>query len=149
GHPWSRPGTSARSRWPWRCRRLPRARSPSSASRRPGPSNRPVAAGEGKEPDLRGRHVLLGVSGGIAAYKAVILARLLVRAGAEVQVLMTPTATRFVGPATFAAVTGRPVPTDVLDSPEIVVHVRLAHWAEVAVVAPATANALAKLALGL
>jgi len=108
-----------------------------------------MADREGDGPDLAGRHVLLGVSGGIAAYKAVLLARLLVTAGAEVQVLMTDTATRFVGPATFAAVTHRSVPTDVLDSPEMVVHVRLAHWADVAVVAPATANVLAKLALGL
>jgi phosphopantothenoylcysteine decarboxylase / phosphopantothenate---cysteine ligase len=109
-----------------------------------------MAAQEGSEgPVLGGKHVLLGVSGGIAAYKAVLLARLLVTAGAEVQVLMTPTAGRFVGPATFAAVTHRSVPTDVLDSPEVVVHVRLAHWADVAVVAPATANTLARLSLGL
>ena len=98
---------------------------------------------------LSGRRVLLGVSGGIAAYKSVHLARLLVSAGAEVQVLMTEHATRFVGPPTFAAVSGRSVPTDVLDTPELVVHVRLAHWADVAVVAPATVNLLAKLAHGL
>ena len=61
------------------------------------------AGSEGPPP--AGSRVLLGVSGGIAAYKAVHLARLLVTAGAEVQVLMTPTATRFVGPATFAALT--------------------------------------------
>jgi phosphopantothenoylcysteine decarboxylase/phosphopantothenate--cysteine ligase len=108
-----------------------------------------VADQEGAGPALAGRHVLLGVSGGIAGYKAVLLARLLVQAGAEVQVLMSPTAIRFVGPATFAAITGRSVPTDVLDSPELVVHVMLAQWADVAVVAPATANTLAKLALGL
>ena len=108
-----------------------------------------MADREGDGPVLAGRHVLLGVSGGIAAYKAVLLARLLVTAGAEVQVLMTDAATRFVGPATFAAVTHRSVPTDVLDSPEMVVHVRLARWADAAVVAPATANVLAKLAVGL
>ncbi len=108
-----------------------------------------MADREGDGPVLAGRHVLLGVSGGIAAYKAVLLARLLVTAGAEVQVLMTDTAARFVGPATFAAVTHRSVPMDVLDSPEMVVHVRVAHWADVAVVAPATANVLAKLELGL
>ncbi len=98
---------------------------------------------------LSGRRVLLGVSGGIAAYKSVHLVRLLVSAGAEVQVLMTEHATRFVGPATFAALSGRSVPTDVLDTPELVVHVRLAHWADVAAVAPATANVLARLAQGL
>ena len=108
-----------------------------------------MADREGDGPVLAGRHVLLGVSGGIAAYKAVLLARLLVTAGAEVQVLMTDAATRFVGPATFAAVTHRSVPTDVLDSPEMVVHVRLARWADAAVVAPTTANVLAKLAVGL
>src|SRR6266540_5426551 len=106
-------------------------------------------ADPGARSPLAGRHVLLTVSGGIAAYKAALLTRLLVQAGAEVQVLMTNAATRFVRPATFAALTGRSVPTDVLDSPEMVVHVRLAHWADVAVVAPATANVLAKLALGL
>jgi phosphopantothenoylcysteine decarboxylase/phosphopantothenate--cysteine ligase len=104
---------------------------------------------QGSGPGLSGRHVLLGISGGIAAYKAVLLARLLIQAGAEVQVLMSGTAQRFVGPATFAAVTGRSVPTDVMDSPEMVVHVHLAHWADAAVVAPATANILSRLALGL
>jgi phosphopantothenoylcysteine decarboxylase/phosphopantothenate--cysteine ligase len=100
-------------------------------------------------PALAGRHVLLGVTGGIAAYKAAFLARLLVGSGAEVQVIMTPAATRFVGPDTFAALTGRPVHTDVFEHPETVLHVRVAHRADVAVVAPATANVLAKLALGL
>jgi phosphopantothenoylcysteine decarboxylase/phosphopantothenate--cysteine ligase len=98
---------------------------------------------------LSGRRVLLGVSGGIAAYKAAYLARRLVESGAEVQALMTASATRFLGPATLAAITGRSVPTDVFDSPEMVVHVHLAHWADVAVVAPATANLMAQLALGL
>jgi len=98
---------------------------------------------------LSGRRILLGVSGGIAAYKSILLARMLIQEGAEVQVLMTETATRFVGPATFAAVTSRSVPTDVMDSPEMVVHVHLAHWADVAVVAPVTANTMARLARGL
>lgn len=98
---------------------------------------------------LAGRRVLLGVSGGIAAYKAVILARRLVESAAEVQVVMTPAATRFVGPDTFSALTGRPVHADVFDQVEQVPHVRLAHWSEVAVVAPATANVLARLALGI
>jgi phosphopantothenoylcysteine decarboxylase/phosphopantothenate--cysteine ligase len=98
---------------------------------------------------LAGRHILLGVTGGIAAYKAALLARLLVGAGAEVQVVMTPAATRFVGPDTFAALTRRPVHSDVFERADVVLHVRLAHEAELAVVAPATANVLAKLALGL
>ena len=106
-------------------------------------------AGEGAAPVLAGRRVLLGVTGGIAAYKSVYLARLLVGAGGHVQVVMTPTATRFVGPATFAALSGRPVYSDVFERTDTVLHVRLAHEAEVAVVAPATANVLAKLTLGL
>ena len=98
---------------------------------------------------LAGRRVLLGITGGIAAYKAAFLARLLRERGADVQVVMTPAATRFVGPDTFAALTARAVHSDVFEQPETVLHVRLAHWADVAVVAPATANVLAKLALGI
>jgi phosphopantothenoylcysteine decarboxylase/phosphopantothenate--cysteine ligase len=100
-------------------------------------------------PVLAGRHVLLGVTGGIAAYKAALVLRLLTEAGAEVQVVMTPAATQFVGPATFAALSRRPVHSDVFERPEEVLHVRLAHEADLAVVAPATANVVAKLALGL
>jgi phosphopantothenoylcysteine decarboxylase/phosphopantothenate--cysteine ligase len=100
-------------------------------------------------PTLAGRRVLLGVTGGIAAYKAAYLARLLRDRGAEVQVVMTPAATRFVGADTFAALTGREVFSDVFDHPEVVLHVRLAREADAAVVAPATANVLAKLALGI
>jgi phosphopantothenoylcysteine decarboxylase/phosphopantothenate--cysteine ligase len=98
---------------------------------------------------LRGARVLLGVTGGIASYKAVELARLMIKAGARVQVLMTDAAQRFVGPATFAAVTHRSVPTDVFDSPELVIHVRLAREHDVIVVAPATANVIAKMAHGI
>jgi phosphopantothenoylcysteine decarboxylase/phosphopantothenate--cysteine ligase len=93
--------------------------------------------------------VLLGVTGGIAAYKVATLARLLSGAGATVQVVMTDSARRFVGPDTFAALTGRPVPASLWEGPGEVLHVRLAHEADVAVVAPATANLLAKLATGL
>ena len=64
---------------------------------------------------LAGRRILFGVTGGIAAYKSALLARLLVGAGADVQVIMTPAATRFVGPDTFAALTRRPVHSDVFD----------------------------------
>jgi phosphopantothenoylcysteine decarboxylase / phosphopantothenate---cysteine ligase len=98
---------------------------------------------------VAGRRVLLGVTGGIAAYKAVLLVRLLHDRGAEVQVVMTPAATRFVGPDTFAALTGREVHSDIFEHTEEVLHVRLAREADVAVVAPATANLLAKLSLGL
>ncbi|HJT37750.1 MAG TPA: bifunctional phosphopantothenoylcysteine decarboxylase/phosphopantothenate--cysteine ligase CoaBC, partial [Actinomycetota bacterium] len=93
--------------------------------------------------------MVLGVTGGIASYKAVEIARLLGKAGARVQALMTDAAQRFVTPATFAAITHRSVPTDVFDSPELVIHVRLARDADVIVVAPATANVIAKMAHGI
>jgi phosphopantothenoylcysteine decarboxylase / phosphopantothenate---cysteine ligase len=98
---------------------------------------------------LAGRRVLLGVTGGIAAYKAAYLLRLLTQAGATVKVVMTRGATKFVGEATFAALSGRPVRTDVFEDPSQVVHVKMAHEADVAVVAPATANVIAKLAFGI
>ena len=111
-----------------------------------GPGDRP---GPGAPTPIRGNRVLVGVTGGIAAYKSAYLVRLLVEAGAEVQVVMTPSATRFVGPDTFAALSRRPVHSDVFERPDAVLHVRLARDAAVAVVAPATANAMAKFALGL
>jgi phosphopantothenoylcysteine decarboxylase/phosphopantothenate--cysteine ligase len=98
---------------------------------------------------LAGRRVLLGVTGGIAAYKVAHLARLLVAAGADVRVVMTESATRFVGPDTFAALTGKPVHTSLWEAPGTVPHVRIANETELAVVAPATANVIAKLARGL
>ncbi|GIU99677.1 MAG: phosphopantothenoylcysteine decarboxylase [Actinomycetota bacterium] len=93
--------------------------------------------------------MLLGVTGGIAAYKACILARRLVEAGAHVRVVMTRAATRFVGPDTFAALTGGPAYTDPFEEPGAVLHVRLARETDLAIVAPATANVLAKLAHGM
>jgi phosphopantothenoylcysteine decarboxylase/phosphopantothenate--cysteine ligase len=93
--------------------------------------------------------VLLGVTGGVAAYKAALVARALRVEGAEVTVVMTEAATRFVGPETFAALTARPVHTSLWERPGDVLHVRLAHEADVAVVAPATANAIARLAHGI
>ncbi|MET0801002.1 MAG: bifunctional phosphopantothenoylcysteine decarboxylase/phosphopantothenate--cysteine ligase CoaBC [Actinomycetota bacterium] len=98
---------------------------------------------------LSGARVLLGVTGGIAAYKCAFLARLLTGAGAQVTVVMTEAATRFVGPDTFAALTSRPVHTSLWERPGEVLHVGLAHEADLAVVAPATANTIAKMALGL
>src|SRR5437879_6779864 len=97
---------------------------------------------------LAGRRVLLCVTGGIAAYKAAYHARSLVTGGAHVQTIMTEAATRFVGPDTFAALTGNPVHTSLWEKPGEVLHVRLARDAQVAVVAPATANTIAKLAHG-
>ena len=97
---------------------------------------------------LQGRRVLLGVTGGIAAYKACILVRLLRLQGGSVRVVMTRSAERFVGPATFAALSDHRVYTDLFEEPGVVLHVRLAHEADIAVVAPATANVIAKLAQG-
>jgi phosphopantothenoylcysteine decarboxylase/phosphopantothenate--cysteine ligase len=98
---------------------------------------------------LAGARVLLGVSGGIAAYKAAELARELRRAGAEVQPLLTAAAEQMVTGATFAALTGRRVPASVWEDPAAVEHVALARWGQVLVVAPATAHTLARLAVGL
>jgi phosphopantothenoylcysteine decarboxylase / phosphopantothenate---cysteine ligase len=103
----------------------------------------------GSSSPLAGRRVLLGVTGGIAAYKACVLTRLLTQAGATVQVVMTPSATRFVGTDTFAALSGRPAYTEVWEEPGSVLHVRLARGADVALVAPATANVIAKLSGGI
>ena len=95
--------------------------------------------------------VILGITGGIAAYKAAELARLFVRSGEEVQVVMTPSAQRFITPLTLQTITGRQVFTDLFAplSGERVRHVELAEEARVLVVAPATANTLAKMAAGI
>jgi len=97
----------------------------------------------------RGRRVLLGVTGGIAAYKAAILARYLSAAGAQVTAVLTDAATRFVGADTFSALTGQPAYTTLWDRPGEVLHVRLAHESDAAVIAPCTANVIAKLAHGI
>ncbi|MEA3459729.1 MAG: bifunctional phosphopantothenoylcysteine decarboxylase/phosphopantothenate--cysteine ligase CoaBC [Chloroflexota bacterium] len=100
---------------------------------------------------LRGRSIILGITGSIAAYKAVELASRLVKAGASVDVVMTEAATKFVTPLTFQAITRRPVVTEMfalLHQAEIA-HVSLAQRADVLVIAPATANTIAKLASGL
>jgi len=97
-----------------------------------------------------GKRVVLGVTGGIAAYKACELARAMMRAGAEVQVVMTEAATAFVGQLTFQALTGHPVRIDLLDpaAEAGMGHIELARWADLVVIAPCTANTLATLASG-
>ena len=100
-------------------------------------------------PEPHGRRVLLGVTGGIAAYKSALLARLLSEAGMEVTAVLTDSATRFVGPETFSALTGRPAYVSLWDHPGEILHVRLADETDVAVVAPCTADTIAKLAQGL
>lgn len=91
--------------------------------------------------------ILVGITGGIAAYKACELTSLAIKAGHEVRVVMTRRATAFVGPLTFAGLTGHPVLTDQAEA--AMDHIEWAKWAEVACVAPLTANALGKLACGL
>ncbi|RJP80245.1 MAG: bifunctional phosphopantothenoylcysteine decarboxylase/phosphopantothenate--cysteine ligase CoaBC [Candidatus Zixiibacteriota bacterium] len=99
---------------------------------------------------MAGRHILLAVTGGIAAYKAAELARLLLKSGATVQAAMTPSAARFVGPLTFEALTGRKVALDLFAAEEPGRgHLDLAREADLMVIAPATANCLGKLAAGL
>lgn len=98
---------------------------------------------------LAGRRVVLGVAGGVAAYKSVFLARRLSEAGAEVRVVMTSAATRFVGPQSFAAVTGHQPVTELFDNPSVSPHTDLAHWADLVIIAPATAATISRLANGL
>ena len=100
---------------------------------------------------MQGRTVLLGVTGSIAAYKAVELASKLVQGGAMVDVVMTNCAAQFVTPLTFRSVTHRPVITDMFAAPEEydIEHIALAERADAVVVAPATANVMAKLAAGI
>jgi len=101
--------------------------------------------------ELEGRNVLVGVGGGIAAYKACELVRELMRAGARVRVAMTEAATHFVGAMTFQALAGNPVLTHSYDPVQEATfgHLDLARWADVAVVAPATADLLARLRAGM
>ncbi len=97
------------------------------------------------------RNVVLGVTGSIAAYKAVDLASKLTQAGVSVHTVMTESATKLVGPASFRAITGLPVSTDLfeLTNPFSIEHVSLAELADLVLIAPATANVLAKLAGGI
>jgi phosphopantothenoylcysteine decarboxylase/phosphopantothenate--cysteine ligase len=99
---------------------------------------------------LANRNVLLGITGGIAAYKAAELTRLLVTGGARVRVAMTPAAQTFVTPLTLQALSGNPVHTELLDSAAEAAmgHIELARWADVVLVAPATADFIARLAHG-
>ena len=99
---------------------------------------------------LKGAHVVVGVTGGIAAYKAAELVRLLDKAGVKVDVAMTARAQKFIGPMTFQALTRRPVFTDLwsLTEEATIGHIQLADSADLVIIAPATANAIARLAAG-
>ena len=98
---------------------------------------------------VAGRHVVLGVSGGIACYKVCVVARRLTEAGAEVETVLTAAATEFVGPVTFEALTGRPAITSLWQAGRALDHVRLGRETELIVVAPATAHLLARVAQGM
>ena len=101
--------------------------------------------------DFNGQHILLGISGGIAAFKAVELLRELRRLGAEVQVVMTASAQAFITPLTLQALSGRPVRSALFDAEaeDAMGHIELARWADYLLIVPASAHCLAKLAHGL
>ena len=108
-------------------------------------------ASPGTCPPLAGRHILLGITGSIAAYKAAVLCRLLKTAGADVRVVMTPLAKQFITPLTMATLSKNPILVEFFD-PENGAwnsHVSLGEWADCYLIAPATANTLAKMASGI
>jgi len=100
---------------------------------------------------LLGKKILLGITGGIAAYKSAYLLRLLIKSGATVQVVMTAGAEAFVTPLTFQALSGLPVKTELLDTEAEAAmgHIELAKWADMVVIAPASADFLARLSGGI
>jgi len=100
---------------------------------------------------LQGKHIIVGITGSIAAYKAAVLVRLLVKEGAEVKVMMTPLAKEFITPLTVATLSRNPVLVDFFD-PENGAwnsHINLGLWADALLIAPATANTIAKMATGI
>lgn len=99
---------------------------------------------------LKGKHIVLGISGGIAAYKSAILLRLLIKAGAEVQVVITPNGKEFITPVTLSALSGKPVVSEffVANTGEWHSHVDLGLWSDLMVIAPATASTIGKMASG-
>ena len=98
---------------------------------------------------MQGKKILLGISGSIAAYKAAHLTRLFIKAGAEVQILMTEAATQFITSLTLSTLSKRPVYTHVVSEEGWNSHVELGLWADVMIIAPATATTLAKMASGI
>ena len=100
---------------------------------------------------LKGKHIILGITGSIAAYKSAVLCRLLVSAGAEVKVVMTPLAKQFITPLTMATLSQNPILVDFFnpENGEWNSHVKLGEWADLYLIAPATANTMAKMATGI
>ena len=99
---------------------------------------------------LKGKHIVLGITGSIAAYKACTLIRLLIKAGAEVQVVITPAGKEFITPLTLSTLTGKPVVSEFFDRRDGSwhSHVDLGQWADLMLVAPASASTIAKMAHG-
>lgn len=100
---------------------------------------------------LKGKHIILGITGGIAAYKSVYLLRLLIKKGAEVQVVITPSGKEFITPVTLSALSGKPVVSEFFtaNTGEWHSHVDLGLWADAMVIAPATASTIGKMAAGI
>src|SRR6056297_8027 len=100
--------------------------------------------------DLKDKNILIGITGSIAAYKAAMLVRLLVREGAAVQVLMTPYAKEFITPLTLATLSKNPILVDFFnpENGDWNSHVDLGNWADLSLLAPATANTIGKMANG-
>ncbi len=109
-----------------------------------------MSSGNIMEKYLAGKHIVLGITGGIAAYKSAMLLRLMIKAGAEVQVVMTPSAKEFITPVTLSALSGKPVVSEFFtaNSGEWHSHVDLGLWADAMVIAPATACTIGKMANG-
>src|SRR2546425_1960655 len=119
------------------------------AGARPADVQAGAPAAPGRLMPLAGRHVVLGVSGGIACYKSCTLARRLTEGGATVDAVLTASAAEFVRPVTFEALTGRPVLTSLWERHRALAHIGLAREPDLVIVAPATAHLLARAAMGL
>jgi len=98
---------------------------------------------------LKGKKILLGVTASIAAYKSIFLVRLLIKAGAEVKIIITPSAKEFVSPLTLSTLSKNPVLYNIADESTWANHVMLGRWADVMIIAPCSANTLAKMAKGI
>ncbi|MEN9686018.1 MAG: bifunctional phosphopantothenoylcysteine decarboxylase/phosphopantothenate--cysteine ligase CoaBC [Bacteroidota bacterium] len=98
---------------------------------------------------LHGKKILIGITGSIAAYKSILLVRLLVKQGAEIRVIMTPAAKAFVSPLVLATLSGNPVIVELSEGNEWSNHVMLGRWADLFVIAPLSCNSLAKMAAGI
>src|SRR5688572_16008597 len=98
---------------------------------------------------LKGKKILLGITGSIAAYKSILLTRLLIKAGAEVKIVMTPSSKEFVSPLVLSTLSRNDVLIDIADDNTWANHVMLGRWADVMIIAPCSCNTLAKLAKGI